>query len=501
MPKAIHFTWAALAVAAGVTTSVNALATDARSSPNRAADRMLAALVKANGVPGMGASVVVDGVPVWHGSAGMRNLEAGEPVDRHTMFRLASVSKLVTATAAAKLGEDGRLDLDAPVQSRLPWLKATWAPLTPRQLTAHTSGLPHYQDVDKGRGTKRYESVRAAVGIFDDRPLLAAPNTAYQYSSWGYTLLSAVIEAGAGKSFLDYIAHEVTPGLAIGPDASDHGDPKASKAYGFTDGRAVRLPAHDMSYTWGGGGLAATPEAIALFGSRVMDGKVVSPNTFNAMLEPARLADGSVVGERDYKVGFGWRTGLGLNGERLAHHAGVTGGARSALVLWPSSRVSASVLSNAQWTSSIETTAEMLAAPFLQQSAAGGQPTVRCPVDALAYEGEFQGERFRGSATFSGQAGLCTGQIKLPQGLLRTWLNGFPQRDADSLEIIGIRPGAGISRAALVTPIGLHDLRPDANGQTLRVRFDANRSLVIRLTAAQGRLKAALAKRASVAPS
>ncbi|QYF95388.1 beta-lactamase family protein [Massilia sp. PAMC28688] len=40
----------------------------------------------------------------------MRNLEAGEPVDHHTMFRLASVSKPVTATAAAKLGQEGRLD-------------------------------------------------------------------------------------------------------------------------------------------------------------------------------------------------------------------------------------------------------------------------------------------------------------------------------------------------------------------------------------------------------
>lgn len=483
MSKAIHVASAALAVAVGVSTSASVSANDARSSPGRVADRMLASLVKTNGVPGMGAAVVVDGEVVWHGSAGVRNLDAGEPVDRQTMFRLASVSKLITATAAAKLGEDGRLDLDAPVQATLAWLKTPWAPLTPRQLAAHTSGLPHYQNADKGRGAKRYESVRAAVGVFADRPLLAAPNTAYRYSSWGYTLLSAVIEAGAGKPFLDYIAHEVTAGLAIGPDASDHGVPNASKTYGFTDGRAVRLPAHDFSYTWGGGGLAATPEAIALFGSRVMEGKIVSPTTFNSMLAPARLADGSVVGERAYEVGFGWRTGRDANGESIAHHAGVADGARSALVLWPASRVSASVLSNAQWTASIEATAEMLAAPFHRHPAAGGQATTRCPVDALAYEGEFQGERFRGTATFSDQAGLCTGQVSLPRGQLRTWLNSFPQRDADSLDIIGVRPGAGVDRAALVTPIGLHDMRADADGRTLRVKFNPGSSLVIRLAA------------------
>ncbi|QYF95389.1 serine hydrolase [Massilia sp. PAMC28688] len=228
-----------------------------------------------------------------------------------------------------------------------------------------------------------------------DRPLLTAPNAAYHYSSWGYTLLRAVIEADAGKSFLDYIGDEVTPGLAISADASDHGDTKASEAYEFADGRAVRLTTHDMSYTWGGGGLAAPREAIALFGSRVMNGKVVSPKTFKAMLELARLADGSVVREREYEVGFGWRTSRGVNSDMIAHHAGVTGGARSALVLWPSSRISASGLSNAQRTSSIETTVEMLAAPFQQKNFTGDQPTARCPVDALAYKGEFDGERFR----------------------------------------------------------------------------------------------------------
>jgi serine beta-lactamase-like protein LACTB len=481
MSRAIPLIWTALALAVAASGSANARLADDRIEQRRIADRLLAALVAANGVPGMGAAVVLDGAAVWTGSAGMRDVEAGLPVDRNTVFRLASVSKLVTATAAARLGEAGRLDLDAPVQAKLPWLQASWAPVTPRQLAAHTSGLPHYQDVDQGLGKKHYATVRDAVGIFGDRPLLTAPGSAYRYSSWGYTLLSAAVEAGAGEPFLDYVGREVAPGLGIAADAPAAESSNASHVYGFIEGKATRLPAHDFSYTLGGGGLAATPAAIALFGSRVMDGRIVSRATFDAMLQPARLSDGSTVGERDDTVGFGWRTGRDADGEPIAHHAGTTFGARSALVVWPSRGLSASVLSNAQWTSSIERTAEMLAAPFRTRTGAGEEATSSCPVDVVAYEAEFDGARFKGTATFSERDGLCTGRIALTQGPLRSWLNGFPQRDADALEIIGIHARAGIERAALVTPIGLHDLRTDVDRRTLRVQFGPGRSLVIRL--------------------
>lgn len=472
---------AATLVAAVCFCSTNTFASPNSVRARQVADRMLASLLEANGVPGMGAAVVVDGVVSWRGSAGMRDVDAQRAVDRHTVFRLASVSKLLTATAAAKLHEEGRLDLDAPVQSVLPWLKAPWQPVSARQLAAHTAGLPHYQDIDLQRGTTRYSTVRSAVGIFENRAAVDSPGNAYRYSSWGYTLLSAMVEAGAGEPFLDYLKHAVTPGLAISADITDSNDPAVSHAYGFDEGRAVRLPPHDFSYSWGGGGLAATPEAIALFGSRVLDGSLVSRATFDSMLTPALLVDGSAAGERDYTVGLGWRSGRDADGEPIAHHAGVADGARSALVVWPVRRASASVLSNALWTSSIERTAEMLAAPFLKPPGTSSPLTRRCPVDAAAYDAEFDGQPFHGVATFSSRDSLCSGRISLADGPLRAWLNDFPQRDADALEIIGLHHGAGLSRAALVTPIGLHDLRVGVDGQSMRVQFGPTRTLVIRL--------------------
>lgn len=450
-----------------------------QEAPDAAAlsDRMLAALVEASGVPGLGAAVARDGVLVWSGSAGLRDVERGLPVDARTKFRLASVSKVVTATAAAQLVEQGALDADAPVQGMLPWLDAPWPALTPRQLAAHTSGLPHYQPVDEARGDTRYATVRDAVRVFEERPLLTAPGAAYAYSSWGYTLLSAVVEAGARQPFLEFVRTRTAPGLAIGADATGSGDADASQAYVFANGSASPALPHDFSYTWGGGGLMATPGAIAQFGARLMAGGIVAPRTWQWMQQPTPLAGGGTAREREYEIGFGWRVGTDADGRRTAHHAGVAIGARSALVLWPEQRLVASVLSNAMWTASIEQTAMMLAAPF--DTAVPALSAHACPVDALRYEGEFDGKPVSGDVRFAMQGGHCEGHI-VAGDALDDWLDGFEQKDAEALRIIGLDDSGGLSRAALVTPIGIFDLRAQTDGRLL-AQFSATRALSMRL--------------------
>lgn len=92
----------------------------ATPSPGAVSQRMLGDLAAVSGVPGIGAAIWRKDRIVWRGSSGMRDVERGLPVTADTIFRLASVSKLLAATAAAKLAEQGRLDLDAPVTAALP---------------------------------------------------------------------------------------------------------------------------------------------------------------------------------------------------------------------------------------------------------------------------------------------------------------------------------------------------------------------------------------------
>ncbi len=436
-------------------------------------NKVLRALIETNGVPGMGAAVWRNGKMVWSGSAGYRDVDKKLPVDADTIFRLASVSKLIAVAAAARLKQDGALDVDQPVASILPYLSDKWAPITTRQLAAHVAGLPHYQTIDAQRGGVRYPNVRDAVSVFKDRDLLSSPGSKYSYSSWGYTLLSAVAEDRAGAPFLNYVAKQITPGLVIVPDATDSGNPAASRAYEFVEGQARLAAPHDFSYTWAGGGFGATPKSLAEFGGRMMGGKIVSSATFDWMLQPALLNDGGVVMDGENVIGFGWRTGKDADGDRIAHHAGVTIGARSALVLWPDRSLAVSLLSNALWVSSIEQSAMMIAAPF--KPTPTGLVAAACPIKAAHYAGRFGDDRVGGIVRFVMEDGVCIGDIVVDKPL-SDFFNAFPQKDALKLRVIGIDAASGLSRAALITPIGIYDFRAKTDGSHF-ARFGPKREL------------------------
>lgn len=431
----------------------------------RTAQLMLDALIEVNGVPGMGAAVWRDGAVVWVGCAGLRDREAGLPVLGDTMFRLASVSKVFTTTAAALLAEQGRLDLDAPVTEKLHWLGTRWAPLTVRQLAAHASGLAHYGPADEALGKQHFPTGRSAVRWFIDRPLTAQPGTRYLYSSWGYTLIGAVIEATTGESFGTWLAGNVATGLRIAQDTGGEGT-GVSRLYALDTSDARRLPGNDMSYTVPGGGLAGTPAALARFAGRLMQGQIVSQATWKMMRQPFRLDDGTTARERDFEVGLGWRVSRDEDGANIAHHAGVAEGARSALVLWPDEGVATSLMSNASWVSSIERSATMLAAPF-RESVDGLQPAA-CPLSSTRYRGELDGAETSGVAHFQLAHGRCVGTLK-PDAVLSKAFAGASAWPGGKLKLIGLDENGGLKRAGLVTPFGVYDLRTGSDGWRVRL--------------------------------
>lgn len=467
---------AALTLSSLMTACVAEEQPSATSAKASIADKILDALVETNGVPGMAGAVTQDGALIWSGASGLSNVDRKTPVNGDTIFRLASVSKLIAATAAAQLYETGALDIDAPLQDFIPYMPEQWPAMTARQLAAHTSGIPHYQAVDETRGNIRYSSVEDAVGVFSDRSLLFAPGDAYNYSSYGYTLLSAAVEEAAGVPYLDYIKANVVKDLAIGPDALAFGDPNASEVYAFADQTVVPAEPHNYSYSWGGAGMSATAPALAMFGARVMSGDIVSPQTLDIMLEPSRLNNGDIVSVGNYSVGFGWRLSRDSDGAFYAHHAGIAIGARSALAIYPEEKISATVLSNALWTAAIEQTALTLALPFRVEEKEGAP----CPDDAQRYSGDFAGDAVAGSVRFAVEDGVCVGTIEVDNAF-GAWLNGFPQKDVAELKIISVTPDGGLSRAALVTAIGAFELRRQEDGK-LSARIGNTRELTLFLS-------------------
>ncbi|MEP7316744.1 MAG: serine hydrolase, partial [Sphingomicrobium sp.] len=233
---------------------------------------------------------------------------------------------------------------------------------------------------------------------------------------------------------------------------------------------------HDYSYSWGGAGFRGTAPGVAMFGARVMQDGFLSPEARTAMWTPAQKNDGSPVVDGEDRIAFGWRIGMDADGQRIAHHAGVAIGARSALILYPESRESVSVLSNAVWVSDIKETAEMLVAPFRADPTG---PQTPCPTWATKYSGSFGDKAVGGTARFVLSDGICRGKLGVAKAA-GAWFDALPQDSTDNLPVISILPGNRLDRAALVTPSGTYDFRRHADGSFVAA-LSPSRKFVVRL--------------------
>ena len=100
----------------------------------------------ARGVPGFNVAVAVDGKIIYSEAFGYADLEQRVPAWQITKFRIGSVSKPLTSAALMKLVEQGKIDLDAPIQKYVPTFPDKGALITSRMLAGHLGGIRHYKD-------------------------------------------------------------------------------------------------------------------------------------------------------------------------------------------------------------------------------------------------------------------------------------------------------------------------------------------------------------------
>ena len=323
-------------------------------------------------LPGLSIAVSHHGERVFAEGFGYADIEARRPVTTGTRFRAASVSKVITATGMARLIQDGRLDLDTPIQTYVPAFPAKAWPITARQLAGHLSGLPHYSAADRIE-PRFYPTLADALGVFSHVEVLSEPGTAYSYSTHGFTLLSAVVEGAAGLPFLEFMKTAVFDPLrmsATGPDLRTGSVDMKAALYQFTTGvlAPVANP-EDPSYKWGGGGMVTTPSDLLRLTGAYMGG-MLRPDVVALMFTGQRLRSGTETG-----VGIAWRNSWDMDGRRVIEHAGSMEGARSVISLFPDDSLALSIMTNRMWNSAIEETAHLLALPFLTEPAPVAQPS------------------------------------------------------------------------------------------------------------------------------
>lgn len=331
------------------------------------AEATVARVMDEHAIPGMSVAVLIDGEIVWSEGFGFANLEHRIPVTTLTRMRIGSVSKPVTAAAVGRLVEQGRLDLDVPVQRYVPSFPEKRWPITTRQVAGHIAGIRHYRG-DEFLTRDRFPTVTDGLEIFQDDPLLFEPGTDYTYSSYGWNLVSAVIEGVTGEGFLEYMRREVFEPLELRSIVAEHTDSIILHRADFYErddetGRVLNAEYVDNSYKWAGGGFISNTEDIVRFGWAHLEGDFLRPETVELLFTSQHTADGSAT-----NYGIGWRSGTDTAGRRWVGHTGGSVGGRAVLTIYPDARVVVAALANLGSAPMTPELAEKLAAPFITAS-------------------------------------------------------------------------------------------------------------------------------------
>jgi serine beta-lactamase-like protein LACTB, mitochondrial len=296
------------------------------------------------GIPGLALAVAIDGKIVYSQGFGYADLEERVPVWPTTKFRIGSISKPLTATALMELVEAGRVNLDAPVQKYVPSFPDKGSLMTVRMVAGHIAGIRHYQN---GEFTiqKHYANVLDGLKIFENDPLVAPPGTKFSYSSYGFNLLSAVIESAAGEPFLTYMQQQVFTPLGLVHTTADQNMQIIEQRSRFyerpKDGAVENAPYVDNSYKWAGGGLLSTPEDLVRFGSSLLQPGLLKADSLKIMFTQQKTVSGQEV-----PYGIGWFLHKSHAGKWTYEHSGGSVGGTSQLILYPDSNVVIALVTN-----------------------------------------------------------------------------------------------------------------------------------------------------------
>lgn len=392
-----------------------------------AAQHLLTSISEVTGVPGLSAAVSKDGTIIWTGTTGYRDHSKTLSVNTETKFRIASVSKLFAASLVLRAAENGILNLDTGIRTYVPnWPDHNGAKITLRNLAAHTSGIGHYGGDDRYDAMAHYENLTDSISIFAHKPLLAEPGQEYSYSSYGYALMGAALEKTTTKSFAENLQSVITKPLRLTNTEPENIDSLPENTTDLFHQNGNPITRNDQSHVVGATGILSTPSDLVRFATAYAAGQIVSSESIAMSWEPFILNNGDPAGTSRFEIGFGWRIGSDWAGNQVYSHAGTTPGARSILSINPTKQTAVALLSNAQWVSRIETTAELLATAALEGPNANKDT---CNIGAWNFTGVFvedennppMEDNAKGIILIQQTEDNCTGRI-IPTESLARWL-------------------------------------------------------------------------------
>ncbi len=307
------------------------------------ANRTITAEMARQKIPGLSIAVAYRGSVRWSSGFGLADIESHVPARAETIYRWASISKPITATAALRLVERGKLDLDAPIQKYVPRFPEKPWPITSRQLLGHLGGVRHYQG-DERESVRHYDKVIDALAIFEDDPLVSEPGTKHVYSTYGYNLLGAVVEGASGKPYVEQIGTEIFgPAKMFSTRVDDLETLIPFRARGYIKGRdgvIVNVRPIDPTNKIPGAGFCGTVEDLARFALAIETGVLLNRSSREAMFTKQKTRDG-----REVEYGLGWSLSR-YSGRDEVWHSGRMHGVTALLYMLPDRAFAIAIVAN-----------------------------------------------------------------------------------------------------------------------------------------------------------
>ena len=343
-----------------------ATAVIAQTAPPKDIDAYVDRVRSTFDVPGIGLAIVKDGKVVLAKGYGIRKMGEKAAVDEHTLFAIASNTKVFTATAIGILVEEGKLEWDAPVIRYLPWFRLSnpyvTNEITVRDLLVHRSGL------GLGAGDllwwppstyNRDEIARRLQYI----PLVTSFRSAYAYDNVLYLVAGQLIESVGGMSWEDFIAKRIFIPVGMTESKDRHSDiggtANAAWSHAKVEGSVRPVAPFTSDNTNPAGGVVTNAVDIAkwmitqLDSGKTPDGKwLFTPRTNRQLWTIVTpLGTGNPPPELSaLRAQFnGYALGLGVNdfrGHKVISHTGGLPGFVSKVALLPDQRLGVAVFTN-----------------------------------------------------------------------------------------------------------------------------------------------------------
>jgi CubicO group peptidase (beta-lactamase class C family) len=304
-------------------------------------------------LPGLSVAVGAGGHIVWAEGFGWADLEKRQPVAPDTRFRIGTASTALTSAAAGLLLEQGRLKLDDEIQTYVPAFPRKQWPVTLRHLMGHTAGIGTDGGDEGPLLSAHCEQPVDGLRHFAGKPLLFEPGTAYRYSSYGWILVSAAVEAAADEPFLRFMRRQVFEPLGMDDTKADSVTEPVPNRATFYFPRFAADPRYglhlmrkiDYSCYAGSSAFLSTPSDLVRFGMAINGGRLLQPATVQLLQTSQRLPPGQETG-----YGLGWdleTVALAGDQTRSAGHDGASlGGMVASLLTFPDRGIVVSVTSN-----------------------------------------------------------------------------------------------------------------------------------------------------------